>query len=712
MAEETADLLFEIGVEEVPADTVLPALGQLERLVAAGLSEQRLGHGEISIWGTPRRLAIIVRDVAAHQPDLAQEVKGPPASAAFDDQGEPTRAAQGFAAGRGLAVEDLEVRDTDRGSYVFAMVAEPGRDALEVLPQVLRHAACSLSFPKTMRWGSGDFRFARPIRWLLALMGRDVIPMELAGLRSGRITWGHRFLSDGPVQIEEPAQYLSALEDAFVIADHERRREMIARGAQEAAEEAGGRVRLDPELLDEVNFMVEYPTPLVGRFDARYLELPDDVIVTVMSGHQRYFAIEDEDGRLLPLFVAIRNGDDQGLDIVRRGNERVIEPRLADAEFYLTEDVRTPLPDRLEGLKRVTYIEGLGSLYDKTLRLQRLVGWLCDHVRQVRPGAKEHASRAAMLSKCDLNTNMIGDTKLAKLQGRVGAEYARRSGEPEPVALAIAEQYRPLGATDEPPTTTPGRVLALADKIDHIAACFRLGLRPTGSADPHALRRAAQGIVRIILEARWRIDTPEFIAAALEALPEPDAAGAVPAAEAAAQMEDFLARRLVAELQSRGVTHDLARAVLGAPCPDLLDAFDRGLALRDIRGRDEDAFRLVVIAAERTANIVRGPKAEEELALDARALTEPEAKALHGAFEAAGETMRDALASDAERDYEAAWEALAGLREPIDVFFDEVLVMAEDDAVRRNRLGLLAAVDNLFLRLLDVREIVIEGEPQ
>ncbi len=709
MADSTADLLFEIGVEEIPAPAVLPALGQLERMLVKALDEARLAHGEARTCGTPRRLAIIIRDVVLRQPDVEQEVKGPPAAAAFDADGNPTRAAEGFAAGRGLSVDALEVRATDRGDYVFATVAEPGRAAVEVLPEILRDAATSLTFPKTMRWGSSDFRFARPIRWIVALLGGDVVPVEIAGLHSDRLTWGHRFLSEGPVTLADPSQYLDALEAAYVIADHKRRREMIATGARAAAEQAGGRVRLDADLLDEVNFMVEYPTALVGHFDSRYLELPDDVIVTVMSGHQRYFAVENPDGTLQPLFVAIRNGDEQGLDLVRQGNERVIEPRLADAEFYLTEDMRTPLHDRVEDLKRVTYIEGMGSLYDKTQRLEGLVHWLCGRVAQVEQRHEDHAARAATLSKCDLTTTMIGDTKLAKLQGRVGAEYARRSGEPEEVALAIAEQYRPLAAADHPPTTTPGRLIALADKMDHLAACFRLGMRPTGSADPHALRRSAAGIVRIILDARWRIDMPAFIRAALDALPEVGDEDAIEPDQAAAQLEEFLAARLQAELETYAVGYDLARAVLAAPCPDLLDAFDRALALRAIRGSDAD-FEAVVIAAERTANIVRGPKAEEKLALDAEALTEPEEKALHEAYTAAAARLERALADDAVRDYQAAWQALAELRDPIDAFFDAVLVMAEDDAVRRNRLALVAAVDDLFLRLLDVQQIVIEGE--
>lgn len=708
MAEQKADLLYEIGVEEIPASVVLPALAQLERLLTAALAEARLEHGQVHTWGTPRRLAIMVEDVALRQSDLEIEVKGPPAAAAFDADGNPTKAAEGFAQGRGLDVSDLQVRETDRGSYVFAQVTEPGLPAIEVLPGILKNATASLTFPKTMRWGDLDFRFARPIRWLLALLGTEVIPFELAGLRSDRFTWGHRFLSTGPVEISEPGQYLSALEAAFVIADHEQRAQMIADGARAAAEAEGGRVRLDPELLEEVNFMVEYPTALVGHFDSRYLELPDEVIVTVMSGHQRYFAVENPDGTLLPLFVAIRNGDDYGLDIVRRGNERVIEPRLADAEFYLTEDMRHPLGDRLEDLERVTYIEGMGSLLDKTRRLQALVGWLCTHIGDIAATDANHAARAAELAKCDLTTAMIGDTKLAKLQGRVGAEYARRSGEPEEVALAIAEQYRPHSATDLPPATTPGRLLALADKLDHLAACFRLGLRPTGSADPHALRRAAAGIVRIILKAGWRINMEEFIAEALRLLPPVDSAEAVDPEVVATQIAEFIVARLEAELDSRGVAYDLIRAVLSAPCPDLLDAYHRALALRDIRAANED-FEAVITAATRVANIVRGPKADQELVLRPDALSEPAELALLEGWSQCRQAMVAALDERDQPDYRAAWEALAQLRAPIDRFFDEVLVMAEDEAVRRNRLALLAAVDDLFLRLLDVQQIVIEG---
>ncbi|MFW5868636.1 MAG: glycine--tRNA ligase subunit beta, partial [Armatimonadota bacterium] len=687
------------------------ALSQLEDLLKDGLAQTRLSQGEIRTWGTPRRLTILLSDVQLRQEDLAEEAKGPPAAAAFDDEGNPTKAAEGFAAGKGLTVDDLEVRETEKGSYVFAHVTQPGRQAVEILPRILENALSSLNFPKTMRWGDRDFRFARPIRWLLALLGPDVVPVEVAGLRSDRLTWGHRFLSDGPIEIAEPSEYLDALEDAYVIADHRRRRQMIEEGAARVAEDAGGRARLDEALVEEVNFMVEYPTPLVGRFDSRYLQLPDDVIVTVMSGHQRYFAVENPDGSLLPLFIAIRNGDDQALDTVRAGNERVIEPRLADAEFYLTEDMRTPLHDRLEDLQRVTYIEGLGSLYDKTERLVELVRWLCERVTALEEEHRTAATRAAELAKCDLNTNMIGDTKLAKLQGRVGAEYARRSGEPEEVALAIGEQYRPQSAADTPPVTRPGRIVAVADRIDHLAACFRIGLRPTGSADPHALRRAAQGIVRIIIDAKWYVDLPELIRVALGNLPEIDHEDAVPADEAAAQIHEFVLARLDTEIERCGVAYDLIRAVLNTECPDLLDAYHRAIALRDIRRRDRDAFETVVMAAERTANICRKAKADEDLALDPDALTDEHAVALYEAYDAAREAVTEAL-DEGDADYEAAWDALAGMCDTIDTFFDEVMVMAEDEAVRHNRLALLAAIDDLFLRLLDVQEIVIEGESE
>ncbi len=703
----TADLLFEMGVEEIPAPTVLPALEQLSDKITADLAEARVDHGEIQTWGAPRRLTIMVADVMLRQPDVEVEVKGPPASAAFDDDGNLTKAGQGFAASRGLDPADLESRDTGKGVYIFATVTETGRDAIEVVPEILVKAAEGLGFPKTMRWGEGDFRFARPIRWIVALLGADVIPLEVAGIVSGRITQGHRFLSDGPVELATSADYLSALEAAYVIADHARREKMIIEQASAVAEAAGGHARLDPDLVTEVNFMVEYPTALVGSFDERYLEIPDQVIITVMSAHQRYFAVVDGEGRLLPLFIAIRNGDDHGLDTVRAGNEKVIEPRLADAEFYMTEDLRRPLPDRVEDLRRVTYLIGMGTLYDKTERLEALAPWLC--VAFSAEDQQETTRRAARLAKCDLVTNMIGDTKLAKLQGLVGAEYARHSDEPEAVAAAIAEQYRPDGAADATPTTAAGRALALADKMDHLAACFRLGLRPTGSADPHALRRAAQGVVRIVIDARARLDLPTFIRAALDQLPEVSGDDVVAIDEVADQIADFLSRRLQAELTARGVSYDLTRAVLAAPCPDLLDAFDRAVALAEIRPAAED-FDAVIIAAERTANIVRPARAERELILRPAIFEADEEAQLHAAARQAEGVLDETLAAPDDRDYHAAWEGLSALREAIDTFFDEVLVMAEDETVRDNRLALLASVDDLFLRLLDVKEIVIENQ--
>ncbi len=710
----TADLLFEIGVEEMPAPAVLPALRQLEVRLQSGLAELRLEPADITTYGTPRRLSVFIKDVTRQQPDIEEEFKGPPASAAFDNDGNPTKAALGFARGKGLEVADLEVRDTDKGAYVFARVTQAGQPALQVLPELLESVARSLTFPKTMRWGEGDFRFARPIRWIVALLGEEVIPVEIAGVRAGRVTYGHRFLSQGPVELSRPSDYLEALEEAGVIADHHRRRKMIAEQARVVAQEHGGEVRLDDDLLTEVNFMVEMPTCLCGSFDERFLDLPEDVVVTVMSAHQRYFPVENASGALMPLFIAVRNGDDKGLDVVREGNERVIQARLSDAEFYMREDLRVALADRLDGLKRVTYIEGMGSLYDKARRLGPLVRWLGE-AAPVSEQELQTAARAALLAKCDLTTNMIADTKLATLQGRIGGEYARRTGEPEEVAQAIAEQYQPRGASDVPPATNAGRLVALADKMDHIAACFLLGLRPTGSADPHALRRDAQGIVTILLDARWRVDMPEFIETALAEIvglesPTYAKAGlpdALPPEQAALQIAEFLLQRLEGDLAERGVSYDLARAVLAAPCPDLLDAYDRALALAQVREQDEH-FEAVIIAAERCANIVRPVRAEQELSLAPEMLVEPAAVALHDAYHEQQQRVEEALEGEA-RDYAAAWQALSALRGPIDTFFDDVLVMAEDETVRSNRLALVGAVDDAFLRLLDVKKVVLEG---
>jgi len=696
--------LLEIGVEEIPAGVVLPALQQLRELAAVGLERSRLEFGAIRTFGTPRRLVLLVEAVADRQPDVTREVKGPPADRAFDADGNLTQAGEGFARSRGLDPAALQVRETDKGSFVFAEVGEPGRAAPEVLAELWPDLIRKLAFPKTMRWAHLTLRFARPIRWIVALHGAEPVAFEVAEVASSRTSRGHRFLSGGAVEIPSADDYLAALERAFVLVDHERRQRLIAEKAEAAAAAEGGRPRIDPALLEEVGFLVEWPTCLCGAFPEEYLALPEPVLVTVMAKHQRYFPVEGPDGKLLPRFVAIRNGDERSLEVVRRGNEMVIVPRFADARFYYEEDTKRGLADRLTDLERVTFMERQGSLRRKTDRIAALVEELSAEV-SVGVGEAQAAGEAARLCKCDLVTLMVQD--LTSLQGVIGGEYARRDGASEPVCRAIEEHYRPRFAGDEPPVSTAGGLVSLADKLDNLAACFALSLIPKGTSDPYALRRQAAGILSILLGRRWRIDLPARLLGALGRLPhrELDDAAAV------AALLEFLGLRLEAALEAAGVAYDLRRAVTTAMGPDLVDAHDRGLLLERMRQRDAEHFSKLTFAAARTGKIVR-PAHEQAAERVDPALFEGEIEPrVQQALAEAQAKVEALLAMPGERVYDAAWEALSALERPIWDYFDVdtgVMVMAEDPAVRANRLALLRAADELFLRIADFTAIVVE----
>lgn len=699
---ETA--LLEIGVEEIPASVVLPALRQMKELAAKALEQNRLTFGEISTYGTPRRLAISIADVADRQPDLEKEVKGPPADRAFDESGEPTKAALGFAKKQGLEVSDLEIRETEKGTFVFAQVTDAGRATTEVLAEIWPEIIRQLAFPKTMRWADLQVRFARPIRWLAALHGSEVVEFEVAEVESGRASRGHRFLGSESFEFASADDYLDALEGQSVIADHHRRREMIRERAQAAATEAGGRPRVDPDLLEEVGFLVEYPTCLCGSFPEKYLALPEPALVTVMAKHQRYFPVEGPDGKLMPLFVAIRNGDERALETVRRGNEMVIVPRFADAEFYFTEDTKRTLADRLPDLERVAFMEQHGSMRDKTGRIVALAEALAEEAR-LDTEAAGAAVEAAGLCKCDLVTLMVQD--LTSLQGIMGAEYGSREGLPETVCAAIGEHYRPAYAGDAPPVTDAGRVVSLADKLDSLAACFALNLIPKGTSDPYGLRRRAAGVLSIIVDAKWRVDLPSRLTQALGLLP----AREVDDAEALMALQEFIGLRLDALLEGSGVAYDVRRAVLGAPCPDLLDAHDRALALQRAREVDAEDFDKTTYAASRVGKIQRSAADQSADAVDPALFEGESESALWDAYTEVKRAV-DALASEpGARDYEALWEALCRLERPVWDFFDVdtgVMVMAEDRKLRGNRLALLSAIDGLFLRVGDFTEIVVE----
>ena len=705
------DLLFEIGVEELPAGYVPPALEQLERAVRDGLEALRLGCGGVVSHGTPRRLTVVVHRVDDRQSDFDEEAMGPATKVAFDPEGRPTRALLGFCAGKGVDASAVRRVETPKGEYVAVTVHHAGKGALDVLPAMLAAAALKLQFPKTMRWDAGDYRFGRPVRWLVALFGADLVPVQAFGVAAARATFGHRFLHPGTVSIADPGAYLDALRGARVIADPAERRRAIAEQIAAAAATAGGRVVADDELTDIVNYLVEWPTAIVGTFDARYLDLPREVIVTALREHQRFFAVEKSDGTLLPHFVTVRNGDAAGLDTVRKGNEDVLVARLDDARFYWDTDTKLKPADLVDKLSGVVWMEGLGSLREKASRLEGLTGWLADRVDGT---ARAAATRAALLCKTDLLGEMIGSGKeYASLEGVMGGHYARRAGEPEAVAAAISEHYAPRGAGDAPPFSAAGAVLSLADKLDHVAGAFVAGKSPSGSEDPYGVRRAANGAIRILIERDWSLD---LRAAAMEITRplfanDPD----LPQAEVMKKLGDFLRSRVDTALEDRGLAYDVREAALearilmaGAGRPGWCDAADVLARARALEAfREDPRFAPLVILFKRVSNILKAATDPLPPALDTARLSDANEQALLAAIELA--RVRTAALWE-QREYAAILPELLGMGPAIHGFFDKVMVNVEDAAVRQNRLRLLADVRELFLRGWDLSKAVVEGE--
>lgn len=707
------DLLFEIGVEEVPAGYIPPALEQLDRGASAMLAELRLSCGAITVHGTPRRLALVVREVGDRQPDLDEEVMGPSAKAAFDSEGKPTKALLGFCAGKGVDVSAVRRVETPKGEYVAVTVHRAGRPAAEVLAEPLAALAARLQFPKAMRWLDDDTRFARPVRWMVCLLGADVVPVRAFQLEAGRESFGHRFLSPARVAIPDAGSYLATLEKVSVLADHRERARRLAAGIEAAAKAEGGRVVADPELVEINNFLVEWPTACAGRFAAAYLDLPREVVVTALREHQRFFSVEDANGGLLPAFLAVRNGDERGLDNVRKGNQDVLVARLDDARFYWDTDLKHAPAERVEALASVVWMEGLGSLRDKAARLQSLGGWLA---QRLAPAAEGTVARAALLCKTDLLGEMIGSGKeYAVLEGVMGGHYARRAGEPEAVAVAIAEHYRPRGAGDALPASDAGSLLSLADKLDHVAGAFVAGKVPSGSEDPYGVRRAGNGVLRILLDQGRHLDlraaSMEMTRGFFAADPE------LPQAEIVKKLGEFWRGRTEAALEERGIAYDVRDAALeaqvtaaGAPRSrpgwvDPADGLARARVLAAFRG--DARFEPLVILFKRVANILAKSTEAIPAALDPARLVEPAEKSLLGALEHA---RAGTLPLWDRRDYERILPELLGMEQAIHGFFDSVLVNAEDAPTRLNRLRLLTEVRELFLRGWDLSRIVVEGE--
>jgi glycyl-tRNA synthetase beta chain len=701
-----AELLLEIGTEELPAQFIPPALRTLAETAERLLKESRLAHGATRSFATPRRLVLAVEALAGRQAAAVKEVIGPPKTVAFDSRGEPTKAALGFAAGQGVTVGELEVRPTAKGEYVFAIKKEPGRSAAAVLADLLPKLVAGLSFPKSMRWNETGLRFARPIRWLLALYGGKVVALQVGGVKAGNRTYGHRFwgaASHGSpaLTVRDLRSYLTQVERHGVIPDPDRRRAMITEQLARLSKSAGGVLHRDEELLEQAIYTVEYPRAVLGSFSPRYLSLPKEILITAMKEHQGYFSLVRQDGTLLPRFIAVANIKSGDTRLIREGNERVLAARLADAKFFFDEDRKIKLQDRVEKLKGVTFHEKLGTLHQKQERLIHLAGRLASWLSLPREIA-EASKRAAELCKTDLLTGMVGE--FPTLQGIMGREYARHEGEPEAVCVAIGEHYLPRSTDDALPASPAGQVLSLADRLDTILAFLRAGILPTGSEDPFALRRQALGVVRIIIEKKLLLDLRQAVVELTDEFFKGQGfKGTDP-------FQFILDRLRYYGRTVHDLRDDVIEAVIKSLRPaaemNLLDLFARMQALHRIAAQPE--FDPLMIGFKRAHRIVEkedGKDWNSPGTVAPELFQHPCEGALHQTLEQASQVVPGALA---RRDYGAVLEALIRMKPAIDAFFLGVMVNTEEQGLRRNRLSLLYAIDQLFLRFADFSQIQVQ----
>nr|WP_054673448.1 glycine--tRNA ligase subunit beta [Veillonella denticariosi] len=677
------DLLFEIGAEEIPAGFMPNILDQLKQLAETKLNDAHLPFESIATYGTPRRLALIVKGLADTSAEISERHKGPSASIAYDADGNATKAAIGFARGKGLDVDDLVVEN----GYIYAETKTAGVPAKDIVTDMLPQLITGLNFPKSMHWGGNlDAKFVRPVRWLVALLDEEVIPVEFATVKSGNVTRGHRFLGADEITIKNAASYVDTLKENFVMVDQDARRELISKQLHDIAASKNASIVWDDDLLEEINYLVEWPTALCGGFEESYLALPDAAIITPMKDHQRYFPLVDQDGKLLPMFLTVRNGSDHSIEVVQAGNERVLRARLDDAKFFFNEDRKKPLIDRQEGLTKIVFQEGLGNLADKTerlLELGRIFGEECG----LHEDAAVVLERATILAKTDLTTGMV--TEFTELQGVMGKEYALLDGESEDVAEAIFEQYLPRFAGDVLPQTEAGKVLSIIDKVDNIVATFSRGLIPTGSQDPYALRRQTIGILNILLGSDWNISLRPIFKASMKLLNVPDDKQD----ELLGQIEEFFTLRLKNIFLDREVPHHVIDLLLSNNELSVADA--EGLVNALLANRIDEDVELVQ-AYTRMYNLVKDVTYES---VNVSLLKEDAEKAL---FEAASKAYEASLAAWDAHDYDAVVAVPATLVPVINTFFEDVMVMDKDEAIKDNRLQLLRLAYNVMAIIGDI----------
>lgn len=676
------DLLFEIGAEEIPAGFMPNILGQLKQLAETKLNDAHLPFESIATYGTPRRLALIVKGLADTSAEISERHKGPSASIAYDADGNATKAAIGFARGKGLDVADLVVED----GYIYAETKTAGVPAKDIVTDMLPQLITGLNFPKSMHWGNLDAKFVRPVRWLVALLDEEVIPVEFATVKSGNVTRGHRFLGADEITIKNAASYVDTLKENFVMVDQDARRELISKQLHDIAASKNASIVWDDDLLEEINYLVEWPTALCGGFEESYLALPDAAIITPMKDHQRYFPLVDQNGKLLPMFLTVRNGSDHSIEVVQAGNERVLRARLDDAKFFFNEDRKKPLIDRQDGLTKIVFQEGLGNLADKTerlLKLGRVFGEECG----LHEDAAVVLERATELAKTDLTTGMV--TEFTELQGVMGKEYALLDGESEEVAEAIFEQYLPRFAGDVLPQTEAGKVLSIIDKVDNIVATFSRGLIPTGSQDPYALRRQTIGILNILLGSEWNISLRPIFKASMELLN----VAADKQEELLNQVEEFFTLRLKNIFLDREVPHHVIDLLLSNNELSVADA--EGLVNALLANRIDENVELVQ-AYTRMYNLV---KDVEYTGVNSDLLKEDAEKAL---FEAASKASEASLAAWEANDYTAVVAVPATLVPAINKFFEDVMVMDKDEAIKANRLQLVRLAYSVMAIIGDI----------
>lgn len=676
------DLLFEIGAEEIPAGFMPNILGQLKTLAETKLNDAHLPFESIATYGTPRRLALIVKGLGDTSAEISERHKGPSASIAYDADGNPTKAAIGFARGKGLDVADLVVED----GYIYAETKTAGVPAKDIVTDMLPQLITGLNFPKSMHWGNLDAKFVRPVRWLVALLDEEVIPVEFATVKSGNVTRGHRFLGADEITIKNAASYVDTLKENFVMVDQDARRELISKQLHDIAASKNASIVWDDDLLEEINYLVEWPTALCGGFEESYLALPDAAIITPMKDHQRYFPLVDQDGKLLPMFLTVRNGSDHSIEVVQAGNERVLRARLDDAKFFFNEDRKKPLIDRQDGLTKIVFQEGLGNLADKTERLLTL-GRVFSEECELHEDARVVLERATELAKTDLTTGMV--TEFTELQGVMGKEYALLDGESPEVAEAIFEQYLPRFAGDVLPQTEAGKVLSIIDKIDNIVATFSRGLIPTGSQDPYALRRQTIGILNILLNSEWNISLRPIIVESMNLLNVP----AEKQDELLGQVEEFITLRLKNIFLDREVPHHVIDLLLSNNELSVADA--EGLVKALLANRIDENVELVQ-AFTRMYNLV---KDVTYTGVDESLLKEDAERALYEAATKASEASIDAWDNN---DYDAVVAVPATLVPTINTFFEDVMVMDKDEAIKANRLQLVRLAYSVMAIIGDI----------